>query len=98
MMSRLYYLLTYKVITDAPWFVPNTVIQRDLQVTTVKQEARKCSINYRKRLDVYPNRLANTLFLEQLVPRRLKRLYHGDLAINGQLSTPYPRDHTNPYD
>jgi hypothetical protein len=63
-----------------------TVIQRDLQVTTVKHEARKCSVNYRKQLDVHPNRLANTLFLEHPVARRLKRLYHGDLAINSQLS------------
>jgi hypothetical protein len=28
-----------RTITDAPWYVPNTVIQHDLQVTTVKQEA-----------------------------------------------------------
>jgi hypothetical protein len=59
---------------SAPWYVPNTVTQRDLQVTTVKQEARKCSVNYRKRLDVHPNCLANTLFLKQPVARRLKRL------------------------
>jgi hypothetical protein len=55
---------TLRTITDAPWYVPNTVIQRDLQVTAVKHEARKCSVNYRKRLDVHPNCLANTLFLD----------------------------------
>jgi hypothetical protein len=32
----------------------------------VKQEARKCSVNYRKRLDIHPNHLANTFFLEKL--------------------------------
>jgi hypothetical protein len=57
--------------------VPDTVI-RDLQVTTVTQEARRCSVNYCKRLDVRPNRLANTLFLEQLVARRLNPLALSD--------------------
>jgi len=63
--------------------MPNSVIQRDLQVPTVKQEARNYTVNYRKRLDVHPNSLANALFQEQLGDRRLKRLYPGDLASNG---------------
>jgi len=72
-----------RIITDAPWFIPNTVIKHDLQVPTVKQEARKYSVNYRKRLDVHPNSLANALFQDHLRNRRLKRLYPGDLATNG---------------
>jgi hypothetical protein len=51
-----------RIITDAPWYVPNTVIRRDLQILTVKQEARKYSTNYQKRLDAHPNNLANALF------------------------------------
>ena len=72
-----------RIITDAPWFIPNTVIKHDLQVPTVKQEARKYSVNYRKRLDVQSKSLANALFQDQLGNRRLKRLYPGDLATNG---------------
>jgi len=72
-----------RIIRDAPWYAPNSVIQRELQVTTVKQEARKYSVNYRKRLHVHPNSLTNALFQEQLGDRRLKRLYPGDLAFNG---------------
>jgi hypothetical protein len=60
-----------RIITDAPWYMPNTIIKRDLQIPTVKQEARKYSINYRKRLDAHPNNLANALFQEQLGTRRL---------------------------
>jgi hypothetical protein len=71
-----------RIITDAPWYVPNTVIRRDLHIPTVKQEARKYSVSYRTRLDVHPNSLANALFQEQLGNRRLKRLYPGELAIN----------------
>jgi hypothetical protein len=72
-----------RIITDAPRYVPNAVIKRDLHIPTVKQEARKYSAKYRKRLDVHPNRLANALFQEQLGNRRPKRLYPGDLAVNG---------------
>ena len=71
-----------RIITDAPWFIPNAVLRHDLQVPTVKQEARKYSVNCRKRLDVHPNSLANALFQDQLGNRRLKRLYPCDLATN----------------
>jgi len=46
-----------RIITDVPWYVPNAIIKRDLQTPTVKQEARKYSSNYRKRLDTHPNNL-----------------------------------------
>ena len=61
-----------RIITDAPWYVPNTVIKSDLQIPTAKQEARKYSAKYQKRLDTHPNNLANTLFKEQFGTRRLK--------------------------
>jgi hypothetical protein len=48
-----------RIITDAPWYVPNPIIKCDLQVPTVRQEARKYSANYRKRLDTHPSSLAN---------------------------------------
>ena len=35
-----------RIITDAPWYIPNAIIKRDLQIPTVKQEARKCCANY----------------------------------------------------
>jgi len=72
-----------RIITDIPWYMPTSVIQRDLQVPTVKQEARKYSANYKNRLDVHPNSLANALFQEQLGNHRLKRLYPCDLSSNG---------------
>jgi len=71
------------MITDASWYVPHTIIKRDLQIPTVKQEAHTLSANYRKRLDNHPNNLANTLLKEQLGTRTLKRLYPTDLVTNG---------------
>jgi hypothetical protein len=32
-----------RVIVDAPWYVPNTVTRRDLQIPTVKEEIRSYS-------------------------------------------------------
>jgi len=68
---------------QGPRYVPNTIIKRGLQITTVKQEARRFSANCRKRLDTRPNNLANTLFQEQFGTRRLKRLYPADLVTDG---------------
>jgi hypothetical protein len=33
------------MIVDAPWYVPNTVIRRDLQIPTVKEESSATSLN-----------------------------------------------------
>jgi hypothetical protein len=71
-----------RIITDVPWYMPNAIIKRDLQIPTIKQEARKYSTNYRKRIDAHPKNLANALFKEQLGTRRLKRLYPADLVTN----------------
>jgi hypothetical protein len=70
------------MITDAPRYVPNAVIKRDLQIPTVKQEARTFSASYRKRLDNHPNALANTLLTKQRGTHRLKRLYSTDLVTS----------------
>jgi hypothetical protein len=67
------------IIADDPWAVPNAIIKRDIQIPTVKQEARKYCANYRKRFDAH----LNNLFQEQLGTRRLKRVYTADLDTNG---------------
>jgi hypothetical protein len=50
-----------RIITDAPWYVPNTMIRRDLQVLPVRQ-VMNYSISYRHRLENHPKRLAISLF------------------------------------
>ena len=47
-----------RIITDAPWYVPNAVIKHDLQVPTVRQEVRTYSVTYHARLEGHPNDLA----------------------------------------
>jgi hypothetical protein len=42
-----------RMIADAPWYVPNMVIRRDLQIPTVKEEIRRYSSQYSARLRMY---------------------------------------------
>jgi hypothetical protein len=46
-----------RMIVDAPWYMPNTVIRRDLQIPTVKEEIRGYSSRYGARLSAHPNHL-----------------------------------------
>jgi hypothetical protein len=43
------------MIVEAPWYVLNTVIRRDLQIPTVKEEIRRYSSQYSARLSAHPN-------------------------------------------
>jgi hypothetical protein len=61
-----------RMITDAPWYVPNMVLRQDLQITSVKEEIHRVSTQYRDRLYTHPNNLTVHL----TVPpdhRRLRR-------------------------
>jgi hypothetical protein len=46
-----------RTIVDASWYVPNTVIRRDLQIPIVKEEIRLYSSQYSARLNPHPNDL-----------------------------------------
>jgi hypothetical protein len=60
------------MITDAPWYVPNTRIWKDLQIPTVKHEIKRYSYNYSKRLSVHSNELILNL-QEPPESRRLRK-------------------------
>ena len=68
-----------RIIIDAPWYVPNTMIRRYLQVLHVRQEVTNYSIIYRHRFENHPNRLAKSLFPGPTLNRRLKRCQPADL-------------------
>jgi hypothetical protein len=46
-----------RMTTDAPRYVPNTVIRKDLQSPTVKHEISRYSYHHSKRLSVHSNEL-----------------------------------------
>jgi hypothetical protein len=68
------------MITDAPWYMPNTVLQQDLQITSVKEEIHRFSTQYRDHLYTHPNNLT----VHITVPphhRRLRRHLPVNLPI-----------------
>jgi hypothetical protein len=60
------------MIVDAPWYVLNTIIQRDLQIPTVKEEMQRYISQYSARLSAHPNDLIANL-MELPDNRRLRR-------------------------
>jgi hypothetical protein len=66
------------MIVDAPWYVPNTVIRRDLQIPAVKEEIRCYSSEYSAHLSARPNSLVVNI-MEQPDNRRLRRHLSKDL-------------------
>jgi hypothetical protein len=50
-----------RMIVDAPRYVPNTLIWRDLQIPSVKKEISHYSSHYSARLTAHPNDILLTL-------------------------------------
>jgi hypothetical protein len=67
------------IIVDAPWYVLNNHIRRDLQLTSVKGEIRRYSSQYSARLNSHPNDQIVTL-MELPGNRRLWRHLPNDLS------------------
>jgi hypothetical protein len=70
-----------RIIVDAPCYVPNTYIRRDLQLTSVKEEIRHYSTQYSARLSTHPDDLVVTL-MELPGNRRLRRHLPNDLPTS----------------
>jgi hypothetical protein len=70
---------TLRIIVDAPWYVPKTVIRRDLQIPTVKEEIRRFSSQDSARLSAHPDDLIANL-MELPDTRRLRRHLPNDLS------------------
>jgi hypothetical protein len=71
-----------RMIVDAPWYVPNSLIRRDLRCPSVKEEIRRYSSHYGDRIRTHPNHLAVNL-LRLPNNRRLRRFLHTDLPVEG---------------
>jgi hypothetical protein len=67
-----------KALPMIVWYVPNTVIRRDLQIPTVKEEICRYSSQYSARLSAHPNDLIVNL-IELPDNRRLRRHLPNDL-------------------
>jgi hypothetical protein len=68
-----------RLIVNATWYVPNTILHTDLQIPTFKVEITNFSTKYREKLITHPNELIPAL-LEEEEPRRLKRFKPSELT------------------
>ena len=72
---------TLRSLIDAPWYVTNETIHRDLKIPTVKEEISKFSNRYNIRINNHQNLLVSQLLDTTNQIRRLKRHYPLDLNI-----------------
>lgn len=64
---------TLRLITNAPWFVPNWIILQDLHLLSVKEDIQNFSRRYHERLHAHPNQLASNLLQVRAVKRLKKK-------------------------
>jgi hypothetical protein len=69
---------TFRMIVDVPWYEPNTIIRKDLQISTVKEEICRYNSRYSVGLSVHPNDLRVNI-MEIPDSRRLRRHLPNDL-------------------
>lgn len=69
-----------RIIVDAPRYIPNRFIERDLKMTSVKVEIKNFYTKYKDRLSAHPNVLAVNLLNTENDVRRLKRFKPSDLS------------------
>ena len=71
-----------RTIANAPWFVTNSQLHRDLMVPTVKEEILGRIKTYTRRLESHPNELACDLMESSRVFKRIKRRAPQDLLLS----------------
>ncbi|KAI4474511.1 hypothetical protein M0804_014816 [Polistes exclamans] len=71
--------ITLRTIVNAPWYIHNEDIRKDLNIPTIEEEITKSTYRYKKRIDTHINPLANNNY-NQYIPRRLKRIHPRDLV------------------
>lgn len=70
-----------RIITDAPWYVRNSVLHRDLGMDSIKEVIQSTSTKYLGKLEDHPNPLAITLLDNSSTTARLQRFSPLDLPI-----------------
>ena len=64
---------TLRNILDAPWFVPNEILLKDSNISSVKEEVKNFKERYKNRLNEHPNSLATNLLHQTFRNSRLKK-------------------------
>ena len=73
-------LFLIQSLVDAPWYVRNEVLHRDLKVDFIENIIKKNAVSHEQRLIRHVNNEASRLLNASDTKRRLKRKKPGDLA------------------
>jgi len=68
-----------RMVTNAPWYIPNHVLHTDLQIPTIREEITQISCSYKTKIEVHPNKLTSNIFGNH-DQRRLRRYSLHDLS------------------
>ena len=72
-----------RTIVNAPWYVRNKDLRKDLKIPTVKDEIARYGKKYKERLVTHPNQLVAETN-KTIIERRLKKKHPADLTIEIQ--------------
>lgn len=61
-------------IVNAPWYITNAQLHRELNIKTVKEEISIKAAQYKIRISLHPNELASQLMARPTIFQRLKRI------------------------
>ena len=70
-------------IVNAPWYITNTDLNRDLEIEMIKEEVKKVANRHKLRLLNHVNSEMTELLNTSNLTRRLKRVKPFDLAMIG---------------
>lgn len=68
-----------RMVANAPWYITNSQLHHDLEVSTVKQDISDKIKSYAKRLELHPNELAKPLMQNASTFKRIRRRAPQDL-------------------
>ena len=72
-----------RTIVNAPWYVRNEDLRKDLKIPTVKDEIARYGKKYKERLVTHPNQLVAETN-KTIIERRQKKKHPADLTIEIQ--------------
>jgi hypothetical protein len=68
-----------RMVTNAPWYVPNHVLHTGIQIPTIRKETARLSATYKAKIEVHPSKFTTNLF-ENHGQGRLRRCSPQDLS------------------
>jgi len=73
-----------RTFVNAPWYIRNSDLHRDLKVLTITEEIRKLAVSHQERLRLHSNQEAINLLATSNLRRRLKRTKPFELVAHAQ--------------